>query len=1608
MQGNNGEATDPSQVSESGTGQGDSPSAFLHSSKLRNKLEKLAQWRIDPSLIEIPGGAREFHGGFATVTQAFLASPSKDEGGPNESGRTTDERPDADAGDAEPHSDTQVRGDNQQVKFKSEEADSRRAGDNNDDTQEKSSRKSNSDEEHQPHRQTSPSKVVDEPSHSASITNEDPVWSDCDPQSQSATQEPQDKEQGKDEGTDSRIADGNNDQTKDEGRRQPKGTDDDKNSDIQNSKPKLVAVKKLKIEEDTDLDRVLGLALRESEFLVALSHPNIVKLEGFVEDVTERKVWLIFSWEEHGNLRDFLASGDWEIPERISLIQDVTLGLEYLHSRDPPIYHGDLKSLNILVNSEYHALITDFGSARHLENDRVGKQSKGTEDSDEPRPAIDPSTAEECITLEALFSATASTLTLTGSSYTLRWAAPELLQDDRPCLRSDIWSLGWIAYEPMIVPAPTQGMNEEDSPARYAQLLHQLGQMYKRQGDYLNALNCFTKASDIYTINHDNRAKAQNLRSLAELHLFRGEHTEAESFYTEALQIYSESGDQIEKAHAIWGIAEVRRIQEDFNGAKTLYSECLKIFTGIDLRRSRADSLFGLAGVHQSQSEYSEARKLYSEALEIFTDIGDTEGRGNALWSLGEVHRNRREYSEATERYSDALEISTEIGDKQGRASALWGLAEVYVNQGDYDDAIKRSSEATEIFTDMGDKYWRAEALMTLAQSHRMLEGLHNSLSASTTSPLLMQVNENNAADPSQASAPNQGDSPYVFLHSSKLRNKLEKLAQWRIDPSLIEIPGDAREFHGGFATVSQAFLASPPKDDRGTNESERTTDERPDADAGDAQPHNDIQERGYNQQASGEEADSRRMGDNNDDTQEKASKTSNSDEEHQPHHQTSPSKVVGDPSPPARIMNEDPVRRDLSPQSRSGTQELQSKEQGKDEGTDSCIADGSDDRTKDEGGKQPEGTDNDKNSNNPNSEPKLVAVKKLKIEEDTDLERVLGLALREFEFLVELSHPNIVKLEGFVEDVTERKVWLIFSWEEHGNLRDFLASGEWEIPERISLIHNVTLGLEYLHSRDPPIYHGDLKSLNILVNSGYHALITDFGSARHLENDRVGKRSKDTEDSNDLRPVVDPSTAEECITLEALFSATASTLTLTGSSYTLRWAAPELLQDDRPCLRSDIWSLGWIAYEVGPDRYPRIACRQLKISVLKQVMTNTIPFHDVKKDAIVINRVIQGHLPAVTEDARMSLIRALCSVMVQCWNMNPYKRPTAEECRKLISWMPMIVPAPTRSINEQVSSSRYARLLNQLGQMYKRQGDYLNALNCFTQASNIYTVNHDNTGKAQNLCSLADLHIFMGERTKAASFYTEALQIYTESGDQIERAHAVYGVADARRIQGEFEEAKKLYSECLQIYTGIDLRRSRANSLFGLASVHEAQCEYSVAETLYLEALEIFTDVGDSEGRGGALFSLGEVHRLRGQYSEAAKRSSEALEICTEIGNRQGRATALWSLAQIHAYRGEFDDSIKFSSEAKEIFTDMGDKYWRAEALISLARFHEMQGHHSETISYYEQASKDLEETGDPGRAADALKNAEEIRKTLEEGVTWLHQDGQSQGRLVAELRLM
>ena len=62
------------------------------------------------------------------------------------------------------------------------------------------------------------------------------------------------------------------------------------------------------------------------------------------------------------NLVETRSNLQWE--KKLSILNDVCLGLQYLHNRNPPIIHRDLTPNNILLCSHLRAKISDLGVAK--------------------------------------------------------------------------------------------------------------------------------------------------------------------------------------------------------------------------------------------------------------------------------------------------------------------------------------------------------------------------------------------------------------------------------------------------------------------------------------------------------------------------------------------------------------------------------------------------------------------------------------------------------------------------------------------------------------------------------------------------------------------------------------------------------------------------------------------------------------------------------------------------------------------------------------------------------------------------------------------------------------------------------------------------------------------------------------------------------------------------------------------------------------------------------------------------------------------------------------------------------------------------------------------
>ncbi|KDQ12114.1 hypothetical protein BOTBODRAFT_113386, partial [Botryobasidium botryosum FD-172 SS1] len=58
-------------------------------------------------------------------------------------------------------------------------------------------------------------------------------------------------------------------------------------------------------------------------------------------------------------------------------LMKIAAGIEYLHTSDPPIVHGDLKAENIFISSTDEPRIGDFGLSECIEENNGNTSSNG-------------------------------------------------------------------------------------------------------------------------------------------------------------------------------------------------------------------------------------------------------------------------------------------------------------------------------------------------------------------------------------------------------------------------------------------------------------------------------------------------------------------------------------------------------------------------------------------------------------------------------------------------------------------------------------------------------------------------------------------------------------------------------------------------------------------------------------------------------------------------------------------------------------------------------------------------------------------------------------------------------------------------------------------------------------------------------------------------------------------------------------------------------------------------------------------------------------------------------------------------------------------------------
>ncbi|KAI5319155.1 hypothetical protein L3X38_038863 [Prunus dulcis] len=223
------------------------------------------------------------------------------------------------------------------------------------------------------------------------------------------------------------------------------------------------------------------------------------------------------------------------------------------------------------------------------------------------------------------------------------------------------------------------------------------------------------------------------------------------------------------------------------------------------------------------------------------------------------------------------------------------------------------------------------------------------------------------------------------------------------------------------------------------------------------------------------------------------------------------------------------------------------------------------------------------------------VAVKIL-MEQDFHAERFKEF-LREVTIMKRLRHPNIVLFMGAVTKPPNLSI--VTEYLSRGSLYRLLhkpgAMEALDEKRRLNMAYDVAKGMNYLHRRNPPIVHRDLKSPNLLVDKKYTVKVCDFGLSRLKANTFLSSKS---------------------------------------AAGTPEWMAPEVLRDEPSNEKSDVYSFGVILWE---------------LATLQQPWGNLNPAQVVAAVGFKNKRL----------EIPLDLNPQVASIIEACWANEPWKRPS-------------------------------------------------------------------------------------------------------------------------------------------------------------------------------------------------------------------------------------------------------------------------------------------------------------------------------------------------------------
>jgi Nif-specific regulatory protein len=244
-------------------------------------------------------------------------------------------------------------------------------------------------------------------------------------------------------------------------------------------------------------------------------------------------------------------------------------------------------------------------------------------------------------------------------------------------------------------------------------------------------------------------------------------------------------------------------------------------------------------------------------------------------------------------------------------------------------------------------------------------------------------------------------------------------------------------------------------------------------------------------------------------------------------------------------------------------------------------------------------------------------------------------------------------------------------------------------------------------------------------------------------------------------------------------------------------------------------------------------------------------------------------------------------------------------------------------------------RVLNYLGIIKKRQGDFNGALDCYQRALAI-SLDKKYFWLAMNLYgNLGNLCLAKADYDRGLEYYTRSLDISREISDRRIESINLLNIGHVCNELGKLTDAEGYLSQALAKFREMGDKGSEAIALNNLGLLHYRQSEIKKSIDDYDSGLRLSTDINQPRSELANLIGLAEVNLAIANYEGVELQALKARDLARSIDDQEQLLVALAILSELYFELGDFRKCETIIREQEALGEILGDTPARARIML-------------------------------------------------------------------------